>query len=1066
MREGLPSNYLRDMVEDHKGYIWLATANGLAKFDGYQFVNYTTEDGLIDNFPRCLAVDQQGKIWAGNNSGGLSIINDFGIKTIDESDGLVPGAIDLIFVDNQNRVWACGFNGGISVIQNDTLVINPFESLVQTEIVISYLIDKKGNIWLGTRSGVIVFDRNLHASFPFGLEKMFVQDIYADSQDRIWIATEGKGVSMLDKEHLVHYNTSNGLTSNIALCLMETDSGEMLVGTYDGGINVIKNNKVYPRYVSQTKNYQIWQMLKDSQGNIWARTLENGVVKISQTFQNYSIENNLVNPYVFKISEDSYGNIWILTEGGISKYSEAFFEVFRDDFVYDDKYILALHIAPDESILAGTGSGLTLFRNAELSQQFSDENGLPEKPAVQSIISHQDKVYLGTNNFLSLKKSPSGYFPEEAIDKTKARDIYDLKVYKDYVYGASTDGLLAYHIPSGKLTYLNSNDGLISNDMYSVEIDSAGRIWCGTAYGLSVYSGSVFYNFTTFHGLPNNFCNDITFDRKGVAWIATDKGVCSAVLSEKHVFSTRNYSTKHGLKSNSTVSIISDKEGKIWIGHNQGVDRLDPVTKEIKHFGLKEGFLSIENNLGAIARDKQGNIWFGTADGIIKYSHEHDLKNETPPKVYIRSIQLYNDTSSIDPYYSQIDSVTLLPADLRLHHRKKNLYFEYVGLHYTLVEKNSYRYRLLGYDEQWSEPTTAIQSIPYQKLPHGKYTFQVMAANCDGVWNETPAEISFEILAPFWKKWWFRIIEFSSLLSLLFLIIFLRERKLRIDKKILQQKVKERTLEIEKQKDQIQEQHNKISQQKKEITDSIHYAQHIQSAILPKDETIGPLLKDYFILYKPRDIVSGDFYWIQEKEHKAIVIAADCTGHGVPGAFMSMLGVSTLNEIATRQETLKAGEILDQLRNHIISTLSHTRKDEEARDGMDVAMCIIDFENKKLQYSGAYNPLIIVRKGEAEVVKADKMPVGLHSGEMTSFSTTILDVVSGDCLYLFSDGYADQFGGPEGKKFKSGAFRDLLVEISTHPMAEQKQILEEKIQEWMGEYEQVDDMLVIGIRIP
>lgn len=159
------------MVEDHKGYIWLATANGLAKFDGYQFVNYTTEDGLIDNFPRCLAVDQQGKIWAGNNSGGLSIINDFGIKTIDESDGLVPGAIDLIFVDNQNRVWACGFNGGISVIQNDTLVINPFESLVQTEIVISYLIDKKGNIWLGTRSGVIVFDRNLHASFPFGLEK-------------------------------------------------------------------------------------------------------------------------------------------------------------------------------------------------------------------------------------------------------------------------------------------------------------------------------------------------------------------------------------------------------------------------------------------------------------------------------------------------------------------------------------------------------------------------------------------------------------------------------------------------------------------------------------------------------------------------------------------------------------------------------------------------------------------------------------------------------------------------------------------------------------------------------
>ncbi len=1065
MRDGLPSNYLRDMVEDHKGYIWLATANGLAKFDGYQFFKYTTEDGLADNITICLAVDQQGKIWAGNNSGGLSVINEFGIKIVDESAGLISGAINLIFVDQQNRIWACGLDEGVSVIQHDTLILNPFESLKRTETAYSYMLDKNGSIWLGTGSGVIVFDSNLHASVPAGLEKLIVRDLYTDQQDRIWIATEGSGVFMLDKGRLLQYNTTNGLTSNIALCLMESNSGEMLVGTYNGGLNIIRNNKVDHRFIKQTRAFQFWQMLKDSQGNVWARTLENGVVKISQTLENYSVENNLVNPYVFKISEDSYGNIWILTEGGISKYSEAFFEVYREGFVYDDKHILSLHIAPDETILAGTSSGLTLFRNALPIQQFTDQNGLPKKPAVQSIISHQNKVFLGTNNFLSLKKSRSGYVPDTALEKIIERDIYDLKVYNDFVYGATTDGLLIYHMPSGEHTYLNSDDGLISNDMYSVEIDSAGRIWCGTAYGLSVYSDSVFYNFTTFNGLPNNFCNDITFDRKGVAWIATDNGVCSAVLSEKNVFSTRNYTTKHGLSSNSTVSIISDMEGKIWIGHNLGVDRLDPVTKDIKHFGYNEGFLSVENNLGAMVRDKQGNIWFGTADGIIKYSQEHDLQNETPPKVYIRNIHFYNDTSSMDAYYSRIDSTTLLPADLRLHHRKKNLYFDYVGLHYTLSEKNTYRYRLLGYDEQWSEPTTAIKSIPYQKLPHGKYTFQVMAANCDGVWNETPAEFSFEILAPFWKKWWFRIIEISSLLLLLFLIIYLRERKLRNDKKVLQQRVKERTLEIEKQKDQIQEQHNKIAQQKKEITDSIHYARHIQSAILPNDDTIAPLLKDYFILYKPRDIVSGDFYWIQEKDDKAIVIAADCTGHGVPGAFMSMLGVSTLNEIATRQETLKAGEILDQLRNHIISTLSHTRKDEEARDGMDVAMCIIDFKNRKVQYAGAYNPLIIVHQGEAEMVKADKMPVGLHSGEMTPFSTTTIDVASGDCLYLFSDGYADQFGGPEGKKFKSGAFRDLLVEMSTQPMPEQKQILDERIREWMGDHEQVDDIMVIGIRI-
>ncbi|MBN2484433.1 MAG: SpoIIE family protein phosphatase, partial [Bacteroidales bacterium] len=303
------------------------------------------------------------------------------------------------------------------------------------------------------------------------------------------------------------------------------------------------------------------------------------------------------------------------------------------------------------------------------------------------------------------------------------------------------------------------------------------------------------------------------------------------------------------------------------------------------------------------------------------------------------------------------------------------------------------------------------------------------------------------------------------LFALFYLIMYLRVRKLRRDKMVLTQKVAERTAEIEKQKSQIEIQRDQISLQKQEITDSIEYAKHIQSAILPKDDTIAPLLKNYFILYKPRDIVSGDFFWINNYGDKVIAIAADCTGHGVPGAFMSMLGVSALNEITANNAGLSAGEILDLLREHVISTLSHTKSGDEARDGMDLSMCIFDYKKQKAWFAGAFNPLVLIRNKEEFVFKADKMPVGLHSGDVQPFTTNEIDLQAGDCLYMFSDGYADQFGGPDGKKFKSVKFRSLLCEISDKTMANQRETLDETIEKWMEGHEQIDDILVMGIKV-
>ena len=295
----------------------------------------------------------------------------------------------------------------------------------------------------------------------------------------------------------------------------------------------------------------------------------------------------------------------------------------------------------------------------------------------------------------------------------------------------------------------------------------------------------------------------------------------------------------------------------------------------------------------------------------------------------------------------------------------------------------------------------------------------------------------------------------------------------------LEKKVKERTKEVVEQKEEIETQKEEIEAQldlatlqrdtiavqKDLILDSIHYAERIQAAILPPDKHLSDHLKDHFLLFKPRDIVSGDFYWTQEKNNKLLVAVADCTGHGVPGAFLSMLGIASMNEILNRSKELKPDRILDQLREILIKSLHQTGKRGEAQDGIEIALCIIDLKKNTLEYSGANRPLYIVRDGAVQHIRPDRMPIGIYEQETVPFTLHALELKKGDAIYLFSDGYVDQLGGPLRKTFRVKKFRKLLVGIQDQAMEAQKQILLKNLEDWQGDVEQIDDILVIGIRI-
>lgn len=341
----------------------------------------------------------------------------------------------------------------------------------------------------------------------------------------------------------------------------------------------------------------------------------------------------------------------------------------------------------------------------------------------------------------------------------------------------------------------------------------------------------------------------------------------------------------------------------------------------------------------------------------------------------------------------------------------------------------------------------------------------------------------FKLPAPESPRLFSHLLNFTITFLIVTLIAFhFKNENVKSEKSLLHKNsiLEAQSAEISLQRDELEKKKNEIESKNTNITDSINYAKNIQTALLPRHELLDEILPEHFILLRPRDIVSGDFYWFAYIEKLSVIAAVDCTGHGVPGAFMSMLGSAFLNEIVNKEYITHPGVILRRLRKEVIKSLHQHGETGESKDGMDIALCVIDRENMKLQFAGANNPLYLVRDkslpapAEAKVfegdtknlyeIKGDEMSVSV-SFNMNNFTNHELDFFKGDTIYLFSDGYADQFGGPDGKKFSYGRLRNLLLQNSGEALDVQQSRLEEAIDNWKRDLSQVDDIMVVGVRL-
>jgi serine phosphatase RsbU (regulator of sigma subunit) len=396
--------------------------------------------------------------------------------------------------------------------------------------------------------------------------------------------------------------------------------------------------------------------------------------------------------------------------------------------------------------------------------------------------------------------------------------------------------------------------------------------------------------------------------------------------------------------------------------------------------------------------------------------------------------------------------------------------FEISALSFTDEQSVEYEFYLRGAGNNYSSYHRGEEfKAYYNNLPPGQYEFIYKAKGKNNLWGYAES-FSFTINKAWYQTWVFR----AGLVIFIILFAYLfykgRVRAIQQQKKKLEQLVRERTheleeanAEIEAQRDIATAQRDKIAAQQNEIMDSIQYAQRIQESMLPSDEALSNILHDHFVLFKPRDIVSGDFYWAAEQQDHVYFTAADCTGHGVPGAFMSMLGMGFLNEIISKHKNIEPDEIMNELRLYLISALHQKGASGENKDGMDMVMCKYNRTTRILTYSAANNPFYHFRKGNLNRIKGEAMPVAIHE-KMDPFRLGTIEMETGDIVYLFSDGYADQFGGPMSKKLMSKRFRELILSASDKSMNDQLEILDGEFEAWKGDIDQIDDVVVIGVR--
>lgn len=1072
VKDGLAQSQVFSIFQDINGYLWFGTGGGLCKYDGVKFIAYSSKQGMTTGSIRTIYQDKADNLWFGTYGGGVCKLvlgkaegyNGNSFQCFTSKEDFAGNIVRAIFEDNNNSIWFATDGGGVSKYNNGIFTNYSTENVLRSNRVWTIAADKDDSLWIGTLgAGVYKYNGKTFVQFDsYGdLVNANVWSIYLDKDKNLWFATD-KGLikyfSSSDKnvtDSIFTYTQKNGLSGNNVRSIFQDSNGNLWVGTNGNGLNKF-----------DTSFFKLTFSLTDS--------------LYKKFVTHYNTSNGLSHNIILSVCEDREGNMWVGTNGGgVNKLEKSPFVHLTEKNGLSSNNIWSIVIDKNDMLWFGTNDNGVNVYDTRISTvnpitHITVNEGLINNRIWSLLEDHAGNIWFGTDAGLSKfdGKKYYSYTTSTSLCNNSCLSLFEDKENNIWI-GSYGGGVSKF--TGNKISCLNIKDGLCNNTVWSIFQDHHGYFWFGTDGGVSKYDGKTFYNLTTENGLTNNTVLTILEDKENHIWLGTYGGGIIKIdnLSSSIDFaSSDNFekiTSKNGLSDDLVLSMIVDDNGLLWIGTYKGIDKFDLNTykntgeKKIEHYGVEDGFLGIECNLNAVSKDKAGNLWFGTTGGVTKFNIAGQKQiNTIEPKTFITRFQIfYKDT--------------ILPQNAVLPYHLNHITFDFIGICFTNPEKVQYQYWLKGAETKWS-PATKETKITYSNLRPGRYIFYVKASNNNGVWNATPVSFSFTISPPFWQTYWFYAFCCMVFLIFIYIIYKIRVKNIKKEQIKLEQLVTERTQELQVEKKIVEEKNKIIEEKNLKITDSIDYARNIQEALNPKKEYIEKFIPNSFGLFMPKDIVSGDFAWFAYKEDKIFLAAVDCTGHGVPGAFLSVLGNAALNHIVNEKQIYEPNLILYHLSQEVQSTLHQAGNSTDVLDGMDIALCTIKIEEKhgtyiakELEYSGAFMPLLVIKDNNKEKkmleYAADKIAIGGNINKNNkNYKKYSITIEKGDAIYIFSDGITSQIGGVKQKKLSYKKFKEILFQIQDMPMNEQNKYLADFITQWKGSCEQTDDILIIGVK--
>jgi ligand-binding sensor domain-containing protein/serine phosphatase RsbU (regulator of sigma subunit) len=1068
--QGMSSSYIKRVLVDKAGNIWFGTnGGGVSKYDGKTFLHFTEKNGLSSNKILTIFQDHKGNIWFGTEGGGVCCFNGENFLWLRTEEGLGNNTVLSVYEDKSGKMWF-GTNGnGVYSYDGKSLTAFTEKEGLSNNDVRSILQDSKGNMWFGTTgSGACKYDGTSFTWFgeAAGLNSTMIHAMYEDRSGNIYFATEDGGVNIYDGKTIEYITAKRGLSSNCIVSLCEDKAGNLWIGTYDSGLCKYDGEQItiYSTQQGLTDNY-ILSIAEDNSGGLWLGTKGGGVCRFNNgSFKHYTEKEGLGSNSVRSVIEDNKGNLWLGTYGdGAIYYNGNSFTHYTDKDGFASNRIMA-SVVDGDNIWFGTEQNGAVRFNGKFFENYTSEQGLCNDNILSMCKDRDGNVWFGTN--------------EGGVC------YYDGKQFISLIDEA---GL---------------SDGIIT----SILQDKSGNMWFGTdGSGACCFDGKFLKWYTEKTGMCSNAIKCMFEDKDRNIWFGSDgKGI--SILKEKTIKTNspvfENITEKDGLTNNIICSLQQDKTGNIWIATERGLNYLinDKGPKNIHTYTSADG-LKANKFFSSVLIDKKNNIWWGNGTALTTLDLNTYKLPEKAPVIQLNSIEL--EKSFIDFYslkeklqsgkkvvvgqkdkkdlsgvrFDTVESFHNFPKNLSLPYNVNMIEFEFSAIDWAGTDKIQYEYMLVGSDEDWS-PLTNDNKATYNNLSNGDYAFKVKSTGIANKWSEI-YEYPFSIRPPWYRTYWAYGFYVIAFLGIIVGFNNVRTRQLKLRQQELEKTVEERTAEVVEQKELIEE-------KQKEIVDSINYAKRIQNAMLASEQLFTKHLKNYFLLFEPKDIVSGDFYWASPMpDGKFVLVTADSTGHGVPGAMMCMLNISCLNEAINERKYSSPAAILNHARQRIISSLAEDGSEEGGKDGMDCSVLVFDFKNNKLTFAAANNPVWIIRpytsegpvpdlvregeKGSEGVelieLKPDRMPVGKHAKDNIPFTERTIDLLPGDVVYALTDGYPDQFGGPKQKKYTYRKLKEMLVKVSSKSAKEQKDYIHESFSNWKGGLEQVDDVLIIGVKI-